>query len=409
MSRPNRISKQHKNVSLVELIQDFDDKHILIPPHQREFCWDLSRQQKFIQSILKGYPIPSILMSSRRADAHPTLEDGRQRITTASRYRSGMFQVKALDGVMRSYAELSDIDKERFDTESVMVMTFSNANDADRIEIFDWHQNGAPLSPGERYHAQAATPLIKFVKEQLMTPGAGYHDRAALIWGVRGDPVDPVEGFISSDKRRRWLLNAVALIAGLAYGPVHMHKAYQKTVGHGLMTAPFSPIKQAAVKRDLERILEIYEAVNTKIAARKPKQWVNPLWDLGTYTGYIAYSLSVLDRYRHDLAQRDIAAEYRSPFDADSYTPNSLRDEPEEWARLKETWVEYMVGVRRTVNEEPTKRLTKVLEECIHAGVSKARNWSIERWEDGYKRVFDLPLTEAVSVETVSEEESDEE
>ena len=58
-------------------------------------------------------------------------------------------------------------------------------------QIFDWHQNGAPLTPGERYHAQHATNLVRFVKEQLMTPGSGYHDRAAAIWGVRGDPVVP--------------------------------------------------------------------------------------------------------------------------------------------------------------------------------------------------------------------------
>ena len=128
MSRPNRITKQTTNVPLVQLIADFDENRMLIPEHQREYRWDLSRQQKFVKSIMRGYPIPSILLSNRRVDVHPTLEDGRQRITTASRYRNDKF---AVDG--KRYTDLSEIERERFDSEQVTVITFSNATDDDRI------------------------------------------------------------------------------------------------------------------------------------------------------------------------------------------------------------------------------------------------------------------------------------
>jgi len=406
--RPNRISKQNTNVPLSQLIQDLDEKHIIVPPHQREFCWDLKRQQKFIQSILKGYPIPSILMSSRRVDPHPTLEDGRQRLTTASRYRSGKFQVLALDGQMRNYAELSDIDRERFDNEAVIVITFSNANDDDRIQIFDWHQNGAPLSPGERYHAQHSSPLISFVKELLMTPGSGYHDRAAAIWGNRGDPVAPPEGFISADKRRKWLLGATALVLGLVYGPSNATKKYDSTVEAGFITADIPAMRKLAVKKDLERIFEIYEAVQARCPPRKTKQWVNANWDLGTFTGYILYSLSYHAREVHEEFEADEAPEEKIPFENGIYEPNSLREEPETWARIKACWVNYMVTVRRTINETPTKKIKAVLEECIHKGQSKARSWTNARWDLGYRHVFGLPVGDVASI-SEGDEESDEE
>jgi len=401
-SRPNRISKQNTNVFLSELIQNFDEKRIIIPPHQREFRWDLSRQVKFIQSILKGYPIPCILMSSRRSDHFPTLEDGRQRITTASRYRSNQIPTEnLLRGKIPKYSELSEMDRERFDNENVIVVTFSNANDNDRIQIFDWHQNGMPLTPGERYHAQHATPLIHFVKEQLMTPGIGYHDRAAAIWGIRGDPANPPEGFISSDKGRKWLLTATALVLGLSFGPANATKKYEPD--KGFMTADFPLSKQKDVKKDLDRIFDIYETVEARLTAIKPKPWINAYWDFGNFTGYILYSLSFLSRETHNEAQESLSLGERLSFETGSYQPNSLKDEPEEWERIKKGWVDYIVSVRRKLNENPNKNLKAVLNECLHKGISGARSWTNDRWELGYFRVFEPSRI----VETSSAEEND--
>jgi len=410
-SKPNRISKKNTSVTLVELIQELDDKRILIPAHQREYCWDRPREMKFIQSILKGYPIPSILMSSRRADPHPTLEDGRQRLTAASRFRSNKFSIRwVVDKVERdlTYDELPSEEKMRFENETIMVQTFMHANDDDRIQIFDWHQNGAPLSTGERYHAQSNSELISFVKHLLMTPGSGYHDRAAAIWDVRGDPLVVPENFVSKDKRRKWLLGATALVMGLVYGPKNATKKYEPD--RGLMTAEIKDGKKNAVKKDLERILEIYEAVEARAPATKPKKWKNAHWDMGTYTGYILYSLSALAREGHNDSQADLPKEEQVDFEDGFYAPNSLRDEPAEWATIKATWVDYMVSVRHTINANPTKKLKTVLEEKIHKGISKARSWTNKRWEDGYKRVFGIPITDAVSTSgDDDEEDSDDE
>jgi len=394
MSAPlpiSRIRKAFTPMQLADLVQDFDEGRIKIPPHQREFCWDLQRQRKFIQSILKGYPIPSILLSKATlSDPEHTLEDGRQRITTVSRFRKNLFKVPLNgNGEELSYSQLSTDDRARIDHEIIVAWTFSNATPLDRIEIFDWHQNGAPLSSGERYHAQYGSALVEFVKNQLMRPGKGYHDRAAAIWGIRGDPIQPEEGFISADKRRKWLLSAVALGLGLAYGPANANKNYES--GRELIVVPIFPAKQEAMKRDLERIFDIYETVQARLAPKKPRKWLNAHWDLGTFTGYILYSLSISSRRAHDETQKGLPlGQKKVDFEKSGvYQPDSLKDKPMEWAYLKEGWVNYIVSVRRAINDTPRQTIKNELLKCIHAGVPKCRNWSVERWDDGYKRVFE--------------------
>ena len=393
MSTPlpiSRIRKSFTPMQLADLVQDFDEGRIKIPPHQREFCWDLGRQRKFIQSILKGYPIPSILLSKETlSDPTHVLEDGRQRITTVSRFRKNLFAVAfETNGEELMYSQLSMDDRARIDHEIIVAWTFCNATPLDRIEIFDWHQNGAPLSSGERYHAQYASAVVNFVKRLLMTAGTGYHDRAAAIWGIRGDPAEPPEGFVSADKRRKWLLSAVALGLGIAYGPANANKNYES--GRELIVVPIFPGKQEAMKRDLERIFEIYEAVQGRLAPKNPKKWLNAHWDLGTFTGYILYSLSITSRRAHNDAQKGLPLGQRVSFEKSGiYQPDSLKDKPMEWAYLKEGWVNYIVSVRRAINDTPGQTIKNELLKCIHKGVPKCRNWTLERWDDGYRRVFE--------------------
>jgi len=393
MSTPlhiSRIKKSFTPMQLADLVQEFDEGRIKIPPHQREFCWPLVHQRKFIQSILKGYPIPSILLSKEAlGDSTLILEDGRQRITTVSRFRKNLFAVAVeKNGEELRYSELTTDDRAWIDHGIIIACTFWNAKPLDRIEIFDWHQNGITLSSGERYHAQYATPLVNFVKKNLMTIGASYHDRAAAIWGIRGDPAEPSEGFISLDKRRRWLVSAVALGLGLAYGPANANMNYEN--GRELIVEPISTEKEAAMKRDLERIFEIYEAVQARLTATKPKKWLNANWDVGNFTGYILYSLSIAARKAHLETQKNLVlGQKKVDFEKSGiYQPDSLRDKPAEWARLKEGWVSYIVSVRLKINNTPKQTIKNELLKCIHKGVPDSRMWTLERWDDGYRRVF---------------------
>jgi hypothetical protein len=393
----SRISTQHSDFDLVHLVEEFKDKRMSIPAHQREYCWNIALQRNLVVSILRGFPIPSMLMSKERGEANPSIEDGRQRLTTLMRFRDNLFD---LEGGKR-YKDLTPMQQERFDKYKIIVITFSGASLDERICIFDWFNSGKKLTSGEHCHNQARTPLVALAKRLFMTVGLGIHDRAERIWGVQGDT--PGSEGPTKDKGRKGLINAVAFCMGLLYGPANITKNYDH-IKHGYMTRVITPEMEVAVRKDLERILEIYEAVELA-APMGRKKLLNKQWDLGTFTGYILFSLSVIRREEHDATQMGFPADERTPFEY-VYEPNSLEGNPDEWKRLKDGWVDYMVEVRRALDARPGKKLPAVLAECLHKGVSKARNWKLERWQDGYLRVFaPSQITEVVADESSSDDD----
>jgi hypothetical protein len=364
-----RVRVSFSTKTLYSIIQQRQEEDIVIPEHQREYCWNESRKDKFVQSVLRGFPCPAILLGEHRGDK-PTLEDGNQRITTAMKYRRDEF---ASNGKL--FSQLSPIDQHYFDTYLISVVSYSNATQEDRIQIFDWHQNGAPLSTGERYHAHASTPLVRFVKDILFTPGTGLHDRAVPIWGARN----------GTDKKRKWLQDAVTLVAGLAHGASHMTKAYERMIANSFLTKDFD---KAGVIRDLQRILEVFESAD---AIHRVQGWTARNWDAGNFVGYIAYSLSHKARVEYDERQRGVPLAEKGTYDEGHHKPNSLT-EP-EWERLKAGWVAYMVRVRRDVSL-PFKR---VLERDLHRSLNNGRNWSLSRWKSGYMNVFEPDAIQDVS------------
>lgn len=388
-----RIIVTHSSRSVIYIVAKFDKKLLIIPPHQREYSWNLSRQRKFIRTVLKGYPIPNILMSEENSDLY--IEDGRQRIETLTRFMQNMFDIDSpISGDKIMYSDLTDNQRKEFNNTPIQITEFSGATPEERIEIFDFWQNGAPLTFGERYHAQYNSPLVSFVNEILMTPGKGYHDRAAKIWGVRGDPVDKGENFVSKDKHRKWLLNGTALIMGLLYGPSNATKKYEPD--KGFITREIPNAKKEAVKRDLERILEIFEDANERVPleVKKNARWHNRYWDVGNFMGYMLHSFSASAREEYNDQQMEGSGQ---SFEDSCYAPNSLANKPEEEEHIKDTWVDYISGLREHM-KSTRKRFRHVLKEPIHvhANPPSSRAYNICRWDDGFKRVFRIPLNDTL-------------
>lgn len=381
------VSTGYSSKPLKQLVTNFDNGIYNIPAHQREFCWNSSRQEKLIQSILKKYPIPSLLMSSDAA-GNISIEDGRQRLTTISRFCGGEFSIK-WQGMDVHYDGLGEAQS-WFDNSQILVQEFSGATDAERIEIFDNQQNGVPLTVGEKLHAQQSTSLVSLVIRLLLIPGEGFHDRAALIWGVRAQTPP-----LPQDKGRIWLLNATALIAGLLYGPKYATKKWESL--RELLTRVITPEKEEKVKKDLVRIFEIYEEANEIVSPTKKNGPTKAHFELGSsYTGCIMFSLSAKARKAHNDSPEEDKLEFED-LDSPIYEPNSLENDEEEWDRIFSKWVDYIVSVRRKIAETGMK-LKSVLEETIHKDLSCARSWTLTRWDKGYKQVFDLYVEDEGSV-----------
>ena len=56
------------------------------PDFQRDFVWTNSQQTKFIDSLVKGYPIPSMCFAFDRVTRKRTVIDGKQRMRTIARF-----------------------------------------------------------------------------------------------------------------------------------------------------------------------------------------------------------------------------------------------------------------------------------------------------------------------------------
>lgn len=336
-----------------------------IPEHQRDFVWPESKQILLIQTILANRPMASILIR-RHSSGRCSLEDGQQRLTTIRHFLDGRFSVNGL-----KFSDLPPITQVRIQMYRVVITEYSNATDKEAIEIFDNFQNGMPLSVGERLHSMASlSPLIRAIRQILLTPGEGLYARATAVWGLRS---------LRSGSRCSDLARLFAICAGLVFGPDAISKKWTdvKSFVSEEMTLPMSAdtdeTRKAFLERMLERLIQIYEAAQAILPASSPK--LKKQLDPGYLSGYIAYSL----------------VKY-----------------PDEFERLKTRWVEFITSARADKT---------VLENVLYKDLSKARSWTACRWKMGYLRVFDPAAAEAEAATldglsdsvSVHEEEEDDE
>jgi hypothetical protein len=235
------------------------------------------------------------------------------------------------------------------------------------------------LSVGEKYHAvNEMSPLVKMTKEMLMTAGKGFHDRAEKVWGRRCDEMNQ-NGNIT-DKNRKWLCDACAIIAGLVWGPGRITKKWKEIstedAGNSMLTMPLrrdgetDDIVKKKISDKLNIILRIYEEAQRiyPVSITKCKKQ----FDTGFATGHIIHSLS------------DIS--------------------PDEYPAMQERWISFLVQERK--DDKKGRKPLLQREEIVGNGA-----WCTDRWRLGHARVFAVPV-EAAAVEgspAASEEAEDDE
>ena len=364
--------RENKEIT-VKVATDFmTSKAIYIPPWQREVTWKEDRRIVFIQSVMNGDPTPQILLR-RMADLNYGLEDGRQRLSALRDYRDNLYKGK--DG--RNFNQLSAAEQEKFLSYRIPMQTYWGYSDAEAIQFFLKYQEGVALSVGEKYHAvNEMSPLVKLTKEMLMTAGKGFHDRAEKIWGRRCDEMNR-KGDNITDKGRKWLCSACAIIAGLVWGPHRITKKWKdistEDAGNSMLTMPLhgsdeteEQVKQR-VSTKLNIILSIYEEAQriNPISITKCKKQFDP----GFATGHIIHSMSVL------------------PAD--------------EYPTMQERWVTFLVQERK--DDKKGRKPLLQREEIVGNGA-----WCTDRWRLGHGRVFSEAAEAPISAEETDDEEESE-
>ena len=80
-----KITTSNQNMNFEQLSKMIERSDIIIPEIQRGFVWDLKRSSKFIESIIMGIPIPSLIFYKQNNNKFLVI-DGLQRLSTVSTF-----------------------------------------------------------------------------------------------------------------------------------------------------------------------------------------------------------------------------------------------------------------------------------------------------------------------------------
>jgi hypothetical protein len=152
------------------------------------------KQEKFIDSVMHNYPIPSVILDF--VEDHYKIYDGRHRIQTLSEYRDNKFRWRGA-----FYRELCAEDQEKFDSRRIPVTMTRGASLEQLADIFIRLNSGKKLTDSDMLHAYRDTPFMRAVIRHIIS-----NERLKVALG------SPQMG------TRTFMANWAALAAGLMTG-----------------------------------------------------------------------------------------------------------------------------------------------------------------------------------------------
>lgn len=133
----NGISTNERIVNLYNKIKN--KEYILNPDFQRRLVWNADHKEKFIETILLGYPFPEIYIADGEMNLdemkkETLIVDGQQRLDTIYHYIEGDIELKYK--IVKRYTDLTDDEKKDFLNYNVIVRDLKNVTDEEIKEIF---------------------------------------------------------------------------------------------------------------------------------------------------------------------------------------------------------------------------------------------------------------------------------
>ena len=301
------------------------DESVRIPEHQRPQIWSRGRQEQLIDTIMRGRPMPTLIVREtiELGERVRWLEDGQQRYMSMKNFYNNVFAYNN-----KYYRDFTEEERVLFLTYKIPILTFENATLQEAIEMFDNFQNGVALTPGQRFWARKETRLVKYAIERFLTPGTPFYERSSALWGAHLTAKDT--------KTKRFLMNAMAIAAGVVHGVDHITTSYD--VLGPILNNDFD-IRMADTRLDM--LLKVYERVaSVNIFTPDEKK---SHWPVGTLTGYVLASL--------------------------------INDSSEE---MIGKWSQYILDSRQKANKYAD----------LHMNMPRTRSWNALRWRIGYENVF---------------------
>lgn len=151
-----------------------NDPSVEVAGFQRAFVWRRAQMDKFIESLLMGFPVPGIVLV-QQADKRYLVLDGQQRLSTLARFYKGIHggQVFALRNVAPefqelTYEKLSEAHRRMLDNtfiQAIIVKTDGTPASLESVyQVFErLNSGGTQLTGHEIRVALYAGPLIDYI------------------------------------------------------------------------------------------------------------------------------------------------------------------------------------------------------------------------------------------------------
>lgn len=188
-AEPSRVSVTYagQDFDIHGLVRRMDREDILVPTFghedarieaagfQRSFVWSKPQMDRFIESLLMGYPIPGIFLV-RQTDRRYLVLDGQQRLRTLQFFFEGIYAGRAFtlrnvseEFVDLTYKTLSEELRRRLDDtflQATIVESDGSEASLDAIyQIFErLNSGGTQLTPHEIRVALYAGPFIDYLE-----------------------------------------------------------------------------------------------------------------------------------------------------------------------------------------------------------------------------------------------------
>lgn len=152
-----------------------DDEDIEAAGFQRAFVWRRPQMDKFIESILLGYPIPGVFLVKQTDNRYLVL-DGQQRLMTLKHFSDGLYEGRefTLKNVADefkglTYKSLSEDLRRQFDNTFIQAIIVTSDSSSESLEsvyrIFErLNSGGTQLTPHEIRVALYAGPFIDYIE-----------------------------------------------------------------------------------------------------------------------------------------------------------------------------------------------------------------------------------------------------
>ena len=161
-----------QHYTIADFLKWHDDNELVLnPKFQRGSVWPSAARSYLIDSLLRGYPIPKLLLRTTvDRDSRRTIRDvvdGQQRLRTIIDFAAGRFTLgtKAAEFQGLKYGDLEDDQKDSFLSYKLTCEQLINASDDDVLEVFvRINSYAVPVNDAELRNAKFENDFSDLVK-----------------------------------------------------------------------------------------------------------------------------------------------------------------------------------------------------------------------------------------------------